>query len=82
MTDANQATKVGFIGMALTATGSTTIGDQLGNSLAEVLTWCITLGCHCVPPIAVIEAFHTLILDLTVIAALCVHYKFAAKTSN
>lgn len=65
-----------FAPVALTAMGSSSLGDQIGDSMSVILIWILQLVCHCEPPPAVASAFHTLCVALTVLAALLVHYAY------
>lgn len=68
-------TQSSFLPVLVTGTASASIGDQIGNSLAEVLVWLVDLSCHCTPPLAVVSAFHTLTVATVVALAYIVHYR-------
>ena len=70
----NQPTQVSFAPMAATALVSSSVGDQVGNALADVLCWMIQVGFNASPPTGVIGAFHTLCVFACVGASLGVHY--------
>ena len=64
-----------FLPVAITGVGSSAIGDQIGNALADVLVWAFTQGFHCSIPATVVGAFHTLCVALVVVAAYIIHFK-------
>lgn len=68
--------------MALTGLGGSAMGDQIGDSLAEVLSWFVAVRCQCAPPPEVIKGFHTLCVAIVVGAAFYVHYRFARATAQ
>lgn len=61
--------------LALTGLGSSAMGDQIGDSLAEILSWFVAVKCQCSPPVEVIKGFHSLCVALVVGIAFYVHYR-------
>lgn len=68
--------------LALTGIGSSALGDQIGDSLAEILSWFVAVKCQCAPPAEVIKGFHTLCVALVVIIAFYVHYRFVRNQTS
>ena len=77
----NQPVQVSFAPMAATAVGSSALGDQVGNALADVLVWVVQVSLNSVPPASVVSAFHSLCVFSVVALSLTVHY-FILKTKN
>lgn len=63
-----------FAPVMMTGIGSSAIGDQLGDAVAQLASWFIAVNCNCVPPDKVISAVHTICVVLFVLLAYAVHY--------
>ena len=60
--------------MVLTGIGSSSLGDQVGDAMADIVVWIIQLSCNCSPPPVVTHAFHTIFVAATVASAFAIHY--------
>lgn len=63
--------------LAITAVGSSTIGDQAGNAIADIFEWLTKLACHCDLPSTVVKGYHTLFVLIIVTIAMIIHIKLA-----
>lgn len=79
---ADQQNVVNAIPMMLTGTGSSVIGDQVGNPLADIAVWLTSKACGCVLPDSIEKAYHTLFVFLIVGSALFIHGKFAKQQGS
>lgn len=66
--------------MALTGLGSSALGDQIGDSMAEILSWFVAVHCQCAPPPEVIRGFHSICVAIVVGIAFYVHYLFSRNS--
>ena len=58
-----------------TAVVSASGGDQIGNALADIVSWLLQLACHCTPPTSVLSAVHTISVAAIVFGACLIHIK-------
>ena len=67
--------QAGFLAMAATGVGSSTIADQLGNPIADIFIWWMEQsGVN--PPESIVKDVHTLWVFFFVILAYTIHYQF------